>query len=212
MTRAILLAKGWQTPFRKSASERRFNAPAMRRKSQCKSGLRDFGLARNKSTRSWHSLENIPGSKNSMTISSTQATPSLLKQSRTKIWIRTGILAVFGTLFGLTLYHDIETGSFQWLWAMIVLALFLPVGFWMRKWVPMQVHPASRHVTLSFDRIYFGLIVFLVIVKAIAGNILGVAMVADVAMCVILGLMIGRLSGVCLRVRDLKRDLIAQAV
>ena len=147
-----------------------------------------------------------------MTISSTQATPSLLKQSRTKIWIRTGILAVFGTLFGLTLYHDIETGSFQWLWAMIVLALFLPVGFWMRKWVPMQVHPASRHVTLSFDRIYFGLIVFLVIVKAIAGNILGVAMVADVAMCVILGLMIGRLSGVCLRVRDLKRDLIAQAV
>ena len=142
-----------------------------------------------------------------MTISRPQATPPFMQQSRAKIWIRTGILAVFGTLFGLTLYHDIEAGSFQWLWASIVFLLCLPIGFWMRKWVPMQVHPASRHVTLSFDRIYFALIVVLVIIKAVAGNILSVAIVADVAMCVILGLMIGRLSGVCLRVHDLKQEL-----
>jgi hypothetical protein len=142
-----------------------------------------------------------------MTISHPQSTPPFMQQSRAKIWIRTGILAVFGTLFGLTLYHDIGAGSFQWLWAGIVFLLCLPVGFWMRKLVPMQVHPASRHVTLSFDRIYFALIVVLVIIKAVAGNILSVAIVADVAMCVILGLMIGRLSGVCLRVHDLKQGL-----
>jgi hypothetical protein len=142
-----------------------------------------------------------------MTISHSQSTPPFMQQSRAKIWIRTGILAVFGTLFGLTLYHDIGTGSFQWLWACIVFLLWLPIGFWMRKWVPMQVHPASRHVTLSFDRIYFALIVVLVIIKAVAGNLLSVAIVSDVAMCVILGLMIGRLSGVCLRVHDLKQEL-----
>jgi hypothetical protein len=70
----------------------------------------------------------------------------------------------------------------------------------------MQVHPASRHVTLSFDRIYFALIVLLVIIKAVAGNILGVTILADVVICMILGLMIGRLSGICLRVRDLRPD------
>ena len=143
-----------------------------------------------------------------MTVSHAQTIPSLMKQSRTKLWIRTGILAVFGTLFGLTLYHDIGGGSFQWLWAGIVFVLCLPIGFWMSKLVPMQIHPASRHITLSFDRIYFALIVVLVIVKAVAGNLLSVAMVADIAMCIILGLMIGRLSGVCLRVHDLKQTLV----
>jgi hypothetical protein len=43
-----------------------------------------------------------------------------------------------------------------------------------------------------------------VIVKAVAGRVPGLAVWADVAMCVILGLMIGRLTGICLRVRDLK--------
>jgi hypothetical protein len=37
-----------------------------------------------------------------MTISSPQDTPPFLKQSRAKIWIRTGILTVFGALFGLS--------------------------------------------------------------------------------------------------------------
>jgi MFS family permease len=142
-----------------------------------------------------------------MTISHSQAAPPVMKRSRTKIWMRTGILVVFGTLFGLTLYHDIVSGSFHWLWALVVFLLCLPVGFCMRKLVPMQVHPASRHVTLSFDRVYFLIIVFLVIVKAVAQNILSVAIVADVVMCMILGLMIGRLSGICLRVHDLKQDL-----
>jgi hypothetical protein len=127
-----------------------------------------------------------------------------MKRSRAKIWIRTGILVVFGVLFGLALYHDTTSGVFRWSWALIVFLLCLPVGFWMRRLVPMQAHPASRHVTLSFDRIYFGLIVILVIIKAVAGSVLGITILADVVMCVILGLMVGRLSGICLRVRDLR--------
>jgi hypothetical protein len=140
-----------------------------------------------------------------MTISSPQDTPPFIRQSRAKIWIRTGILTIFGALFGWTLYGDIEAGAFRWWWAGLVILLTLPIGFWMRQLVPMQFHPVSQRVTLSFDRIYFGLILFLVIVKAVAGNILGVTRAADVAMCVILGLMVGRLSGICVRVSNLKR-------
>ena len=132
--------------------------------------------------------------------------PPILKRSRAKLWIRTGILAVFGTLFGLVLYHDITSGAFRWQWAVIAFAPCVPIGFWMRKLVPMQVHPESRFVTLSFDRVYFALIVLLVLIKAIAGNMLGQTVLADVIMCIILGLMIGRLSGICLRVRDLRPD------
>jgi hypothetical protein len=142
-----------------------------------------------------------------MTISDSDKAPPILKRSRAKIWIRTGILAVFGSLFGLTIYQDILAGAFNWVWALTVFLLCLPVGFWMRKFVPMQVHPASRHVTLSFDRVYFIPIVLLVIVKAVAGNILSVTVIADFAMCIILGLMIGRLGGIGLRVRNLKRNM-----
>ncbi len=132
--------------------------------------------------------------------------PPVMKRSRAKIWIRTGILAVFGTIFGLTIYRDIVSGLFPWLWALTAFLLCLPVGFWMRKFVPMQVHRASRHVTLSFDRVYFIAIVLLVIIKAVAGNISGITILADLTMCVILGLMIGRLGGIGLRVRSLKRN------
>ena len=137
--------------------------------------------------------------------------PPVLKRSRAKIWIRTAILAVFGTLFGLILYHDITSGVFRWSWALIVFLPCLPVGFWMRKLVPMQVHPTSRLVTLSFDRVYFALIVLLVVIKAVAGNMFGLTILSDVVMCIILGLMIGRLSGICLRVHDLRPDEPSQS-
>jgi hypothetical protein len=128
-----------------------------------------------------------------------------MKRSRAKIWIRTGILVVVGTIFGLTVYPDIVSGAFHWLWALMVFLLCLPVGFWMRKFVPMQFHPASRYVTLSFDRIYFVAIVLLVIIRAVAGNITGITILADLTMCMMLGLMIGRLGGIGIRVRGLKR-------
>lgn len=134
--------------------------------------------------------------------------PPIMKQSRTKIWIRTGIFTVFAILFGLTLYRDIILGNFKWTWAFMVFVPCLGVGFWMSRLVPMQVHSESRIVTLSFDRVYFILIFFLVIIKAVTGNLLGLTILADVIICIILGLMSGRLSGICLRVHALKNNMV----
>jgi hypothetical protein len=139
-----------------------------------------------------------------MTKIESQETPKLMKRSRAKIWIRTVILTVFGTLFGLTLFHDMETGIYPWAVGLAILVVCLPIGFWMRRLVPMQTHAASRQVTFSFDKIYFILIWVLVIGKAIFSYVVHMAFPADVLMCVILGLMSGRLSGICLRVRSLK--------
>jgi hypothetical protein len=153
-------------------------------------------------------LKNTGGS--SMTVYAESKTPPIMKQSRAKLWIRTFILLIFGTLFTLALRRDIDAGLFRWTWGVLVFLPFLLVGFWMRRLVPMQVHLASRCITFSFDRIYFAIILFLVIVKAVAGRVSFLAFWSDMIMCLILGLMIGRLSGICLRVRGLKKqhDLI----
>ncbi len=139
-----------------------------------------------------------------MEIPVTQKMPSILKQSRAKLWIRTGILAVFGTLFGLALYRDLASGKFHWPWILLTFLPCLAIGFWMSRLVPIQVHTAFQCVTLSFDFMYFFLILFLVVAKVITTRVKGMTFWADEIMCVILGLMIGRLSGICLRVHDLK--------
>ncbi len=139
-----------------------------------------------------------------MNIPVTQKMPPILRQSRAKLWIRTGILAVFGTLFGLALRRDLMSERFHWPWVLLSFLPCLAIGFWMSQLVPMKVHKAFQCVTLSFDHIYFSLILFLVAAKVIATRIEGTTVLADVIMCAILGLMIGRLSGICLRVRDLK--------
>lgn len=87
-----------------------------------------------------------------MTILQSSEKPSFVKQSRAKIWIRTGLLAIFGALFTFQLYESISAGYFHWFWALIVFVLFLPVGFAMRNLVPMQVHPEHRVITLSLAR------------------------------------------------------------
>jgi Na+/H+ antiporter NhaA len=139
-----------------------------------------------------------------MTHSNDRKAPPVMKQSRAKIWIRTVIFAVFFTLFGLALYRDIQMGHFSYLWALITFVPCLVIGFWMCRLVPMQVHSEFQVITFSFDRIYFALILTLVILKAITGKVLYITVLADVIMCVILGLMVGRLSGICLRVHGLK--------
>ena len=130
--------------------------------------------------------------------------PHVLKQSRAKLWIRTAILIIFGTIFTIALYRDITSGKFNYFWALIAFLPSLVFGFWMRRWVPMQIHIASKLITFSFDKIYFSLILFLVIIKIISERIPELTFWDDVIMCVILGLMIGRLCGICLRVRKLK--------
>lgn len=139
-----------------------------------------------------------------MTILQSSEKPSFVKQSRAKIWIRTGLLAIFGTLFTYQLYESINAGYFQWPWALIVFALFLPVGYAMRRLVPMQIHPEHQVITLTLDKVYFITIWALVIAKFVAYYAFSAYIVSDVLMCVILGLMAGRLSGICLRVSHLK--------
>ena len=76
----------------------------------------------------------------------------------------------------------------------------------MRDLVPMQVHLTSKHITMSFDKIYFAVILTLVIGKLVAGRFFGLTVLADVIICAILGLMTGRLGGIGVRVRGLKRE------
>jgi predicted neutral ceramidase superfamily lipid hydrolase len=127
-----------------------------------------------------------------------------MKKSRFKIWLRAGLFAIFGTLFTFYFFRDIANGYFTWVWMAFIFTLFVPLGFWMSRIVPMQVDEPSRAVTLSFDRTYFILIWVLVIVKLIASRIPSLITASDVIMCVILGIMFGRLGGIGLRVRGLK--------
>ena len=132
--------------------------------------------------------------------------PPVMKRSRAKLWVRTGIFVIFTILFVVALYEDISAGVFS-LWAAVVI--FIPAvgfGFWMSRFVPMQVHLAHQHITFSFDRIYFVLILALVIVKIAASKSLGWEILADSIMVFILGMMLGRIGGIGLRVRSLKKD------
>lgn len=74
----------------------------------------------------------------------------------------------------------------------------------MSRLVPMEVHKEAKCITLSFDRIYFALIWLLVIAKAVAASLSGMEVWTDIIMCVIMGLMSGRLAGICFKVHRLK--------
>ena len=86
----------------------------------------------------------------------------------------------------------------------VIFLAALPIGFLLSKIVPMQVQLASKQITMTFDRIYFALILALVIAKAVTGNVMHLGAWPDALMCVILGIMAGRLSGIGWRVRQLK--------
>jgi len=136
--------------------------------------------------------------------------PHIYKHSKTKIQMRIVILIIFSSIFGWSLHHDMILNIFYLSWALGIFLPFLAVGLWMSRLVPMQVHSVFEVITISFDRIYFGLILLLVILKDIAGNFLKINVMADVIMCVILGLMIGRLSGIYLRVNNIKSTEFAK--
>lgn len=133
--------------------------------------------------------------------------PPMRKRSKAKIWIKAGIFAVFALIFSVTLYGDVIRDSFKWTWGLLAFIPSLSVGFWMSSLVPMQGHSEWKIVTLSFDRIYFTLIFSLVAIKAVTGNLLGLTVISDLIICVILGLMVSRLSGICLRVSALKNSM-----
>lgn len=127
-----------------------------------------------------------------------------MKKSRFKIWLRAALLVQFSGIFTFFLYRDISNGYFNWLWVIPTLLLFVPFGFLMSRIVPMQANKEARAVTLSLDRTYLVLIWLLVIIKLITGQISSLINIADFIMCAIIGIMSGRLSGICIRVRHLK--------
>ena len=127
-----------------------------------------------------------------------------MKKSRYKIWLRAFLFIQFSIIFGIYFSHDIAAGYFTWEKVALITLLFLPIGFLMSYIVPMQANLEIRAVTLSLDKIYLFLIWFLVIFKLLASYYYHATTVADVIMCIILGLMGGRLGGIGIRVRKLK--------
>lgn len=127
-----------------------------------------------------------------------------MKKSRFKIWLRAFLFVQFSALFGFYFTRDIANGHFRWEWVPLVFALFVPVGFWLSRFVPMRADMELKAVTLSLDKIYLALIWVLVAAKLILGHIPSLVFMADIIMCSILGMMSGRLGGIGLRVRQLK--------
>ena len=127
-----------------------------------------------------------------------------MKKSRFKIWLRAFLFVMFGSMFTFYFVRDIRNGYFTWGWVLVTFVFFVPIGFWMSRIVPMNVDLESRAVTLSLDRIYLILIWVLVIAKLIASRIPALITISDIIMCVIVGVMCGRLGGIGIRVRQLK--------
>ena len=127
-----------------------------------------------------------------------------MKKSRFKIWLRAFLLVQFSFFFSILLFRDIAEGYFTWGWAALTVLFFIPIGFWMSRLVPMRADIEEQAVILSIDKIYLILIWVLVIAKVLCSYVFDLAIVADVIMCAIIGIMGGRLAGIGLRVRKLK--------
>lgn len=127
-----------------------------------------------------------------------------MKKSKFKIWLRAFLFVQFSAIFSVYFFRDIGHGYFSWGRVALGIGAFIPVGFLMSLIVPMQADVEFRAVTLSLDRVYLFLIWLLVIAKFILGRIPPLIPAADFIMCAIIGVMFGRLSGIGLRVRQLK--------
>ena len=107
-------------------------------------------------------------------------------------------------IFSIYFSHDIAAEYFTWERVAITTLLFIPIGFLMSYLVPMRANIELQAVTFSLDKIYLFLIWLLVITKLLASYLYHTETVADVIMCIIIGIMAGRLGGIGLRVRKLK--------
>lgn len=127
-----------------------------------------------------------------------------MKKSHFKIWLRAFLLVQFSFIFGIYFFRDIAAGYFTWQKVALLILIFIPVGFLMSYIVPMRANLEMKAITFSLDKIYLFLIWFLVIAKLAASYYYHTVATADLIMCIILGLMSGRLGGIGIRVRKLK--------
>ena len=127
-----------------------------------------------------------------------------MKKSRFKIWLRAFLLIQFSFIFSIYFFHDIAAGYFTWQKVALLILFFMPIGFLMSYIVPMRANLEMKAVTFSLDKIYLFLIWLLVIAKLSASYYYHTVATADLIMCIILGIMSGRLGGIGIRVRKLK--------
>lgn len=127
-----------------------------------------------------------------------------MKKSRFKIGLRAFLLIQFSVIFSIYFFRDIAAGYFTWEKVALTTLFFIPIGFLMSRLVPIHANREIQAVTFSLDKIYLFLIWLLVIAKLLASYLYHVESVADVIMCIILGIMGGRLGGIGIRVRRLK--------
>ena len=135
-----------------------------------------------------------------------------LKKSRFKIWLRAFLLVQFSAMFSFYFVRDISAGYFSWRNVAVVAACFIPVGALLSLVVPIKADLEAQAVILRLDRFYLFLIWFLVVSKLIIGRVPSFAPESDFIMSAIIGIMSGRLSGICLRVHKLKKRHAEQLV
>lgn len=85
-----------------------------------------------------------------------------------------------------------------------MIAIFIPVGFLLGSIVPLHADHELKSVTFKLDRFYLFLIWLLVVAKHIIARIPSFTPEADFNMSAIIGIMFGRLSGIGIRVRQIK--------
>ena len=129
-----------------------------------------------------------------------------MKKSKFKIWLRAFLFVQFTAMFMVYFVRDIGHGYFKWSWVVEVAIAFIPIGFLLSLIVPMKADTELGAVTLSLDRVYLFLIWLLVVAKLIIARIQPFTPEADFIMAAIIGIMFGRLSGIGIRVRKLKRQ------
>ncbi len=128
-----------------------------------------------------------------------------MKKSRFKIWLRAALLIQFCGIFGFFLFRDISHGYFNWGWVSLNCCSLCANWFFdestsfLCKQIQLRRESPFRWIESTLVLIWV-----LVIAKVITGQVQSLTVIADIIMCLILGIMSGRLGGIGLRVRDLK--------
>ncbi|MCK5847526.1 MAG: hypothetical protein KAG84_08805 [Bacteroidales bacterium] len=137
-------------------------------------------------------------------ISDGQKEPSVMKRSKAKMWIKIIVLIIFTSLFTHSLYIDLQKGYINY---QVISFAFIPsiiIGLWLRKLVPLQVHKKFSHITFSFDKIYFVIILLLYITKKVCQIMDIQHIIGDISMVIIIGLMLGRVIGLFIRLKRIR--------
>lgn len=129
-----------------------------------------------------------------------------MKKSPYKILLRVFLLLQFSAIFSFYFFRDISNGHFTWTMVAEYILIFLPIGYLMSFIVPMRPNPELNAVTFSLDKVYLFLIWLLVVTKLLASYYYHTDAVADLIMAMIIGIMVGRLTGIILRVRKLNAE------